>query len=104
MIVFEMFGHLGELVFAAEAEHGAGLVDVDDALSVHAERGTAVLEHHSATRHGGLAESRRFWSKINGKTSLPETITNVNNDQKMSIVVIKFTCIITANGQKDTSD
>lgn len=68
MIVFEMFGHLGELVFAAEAEHGAGLVDVDDALSVHAERGTAVLEHHSATRHGGLAESRRFWSKINGKT------------------------------------
>ena len=60
MIVFEMFGHLGELVFAAEAEHGAGLVDVDDALSVHAERGTAVLEHHSATRPGGLAESRRF--------------------------------------------
>lgn len=60
VIVFEMFGHFGELAAASEAEHGAALVDVDDALPTRTKRRTAILEFDSSASQSGLRETSRF--------------------------------------------
>ena len=59
MIVLKVFGHLGELASLTKTKYRR-LVDVDDTLTTHAERETAVFVNDSVAGETRLGESRGF--------------------------------------------